>query len=139
SIAFSDTLPAGLVVSTPNGQTGTCGGGTITATAGGSSISLSGATLALSASCTFSVNVTGTTAGVKNNTTTAISSTEGGAGGTASATLTVASPPTISKSFGAAMIPVNGTTSLSFTITNPAANTVTLTGVAFTDSLPAGL
>jgi len=40
-VAFTDNLPAGLVVATPNGLTGTCGSGTITATAGSGSVSLS--------------------------------------------------------------------------------------------------
>jgi hypothetical protein len=140
-VGFTDTLPAGLVVSTPNGLVGTCGGGTISAVAGSGSISLAGATLAGSASCNFSVNVTATTTGVKNNTTSAVTSVEGGNGGTASASVTVAvgtSPPTIAKSFGAASIPLNGATSLSFTIANPNAATA-LTGIGFTDTLPAGL
>jgi hypothetical protein len=140
-VAFSDTLPTGLVVATPsNGLTGSCGTGTITAAAGSGSVSLSGGTLAASASCTFAVNVTGSTSGTKNNTTSTISSTEGGAGGTASASLTVNSPsaPTISELFGAANIQVGATTSLSFTVTNPNA-TASLTGVGFTDTLPSGL
>jgi len=50
----------------------------------------------------------------------------------------VLSPPTINKAFGAASIPVGGSTSLSFTIQNP--NTGNgLTGVAFSDTLPSGL
>jgi fibronectin-binding autotransporter adhesin len=89
-VGFSDTLPAGLVVATPNGLSGSCGGGTITATAGSSSVSLSGATLAASASCSFTVNVTGTSAGTKNNMTGAVTSNEGGSGGAASASLDVA-------------------------------------------------
>ena len=89
-VAFSDTLPAGLVIATPNGLTGSCGGGTITATAGSGSISLAGATLPASASCTFAVNVTSTTFGVKVNTTSAVTSANGGTGGTASASITVA-------------------------------------------------
>src|ERR1700721_2126121 len=80
-IGFTDTLPAGLVVSTPNGLAGTCGGGTIVAVQGTNATSLSGATLAQSTSCTFSVNVTGTSAGQKNNITGAVTSTEGGTGG----------------------------------------------------------
>jgi uncharacterized repeat protein (TIGR01451 family) len=138
-VGFTDTLPAGLVVSTPNGLTGSCGGGTITATAGSSVISLSGATVAANTSCTFSVNVTGTTAGLKNNVTGAVTSNEGGTGGTASASINVVAPPVIAKVFNPSSISVNGTTSLTFTITNPAANTVALTGVSFTDNLPAGL
>jgi hypothetical protein len=91
-VGFTDTLPAGLVVATPNGLAGSCGGGTITATAASGSVSLTGATLAGNSGCTFSVNVTGTTAGTQNNTTGAVSSNESGAGGVASASLVVQTP-----------------------------------------------
>jgi uncharacterized repeat protein (TIGR01451 family) len=138
-VAFSDTLPTGLVVSTPNGLTGSCGAGTITATAGANTISLSGGTIAASGSCTFSVNVTGTAAGQKNNTTGAVTSTEGGTGNTASASITVVAPPSIAKAFNPTTIALNGISTLTLTITNPAANTVAEAGVAFTDTLPVGL
>ena len=91
-IGFNDNLPAGQVVGTPNGLTGSCGGGAITAIAGSNSVSLSGATLGASISCTFAVNITGTTTGTRNNTTSALTSTEAGSGGTASASLIVAGP-----------------------------------------------
>ncbi|MDD1677826.1 MAG: hypothetical protein LUO93_01410, partial [Methanomicrobiales archaeon] len=138
-IGFSDTLPSGLIISTPNGLTGTCGGGTITATQATNVISLTGASLAQSTSCTFSVNVTGTAAGTQNNTTGNVTSTEGGTGGTASASINVVAPPSIAKVFNPSGIALNATTSLTFTITNPAANAVALTGVAFTDTRPTGL
>ena len=85
------------------------------------------------------MTVTGTTAGAKNNTTGAVTSTEGAEpGGTASASLTVVGPPTIAKAFGRRASSSNGTTSLTFTLTNPNAG-IALTGVGFTDTLPAGL
>jgi uncharacterized repeat protein (TIGR01451 family) len=138
SLAFTDSLPSGLVVSTPNGLSGTCGGGTITAVQATTSVSLSGATLVPTASCTFSVHVTGTTAGVKNNTTGQISSAQSGAGATANASLTVVAPPTISKQFGGASLVLGSSTSLTFTITNPNASS-TLSGVGFTDTMPSQL
>ncbi|MBO4159929.1 DUF7933 domain-containing protein [Micromonospora antibiotica] len=141
-VTFTDALPAGLVVATPNGLTGSCGGGTIAATAGGGSISLTGATLPAGGSCTFSVNVTGTTSGTKVNTSGPVDSTESGPGAPASATVVVGAaavaPPTIAKAFDDAIIPAGGTTALSFTLTNPNVGTA-LTGVTFTDALPAGL
>jgi len=81
--SFTDTLPAGLVVATPNGLSAVtgCGPGTVTATAGSSVVSLSGASFG---ACTFSVNVTGTTVGMKNNSVTDALDLE-----TATASLTV--------------------------------------------------
>jgi hypothetical protein len=138
-VAFTDTFPSGLVVATPNGLTGTCGAGTIAAAAGANAISLSGATLAASGSCTFSINATGTAVGQQNNTTGAVTATQSGAGGTASASLTVVGPPSIAKAFNPASIVPGGTSTLTITVANPASNTVGQAGVAFSDTFPAGL
>ena len=137
-IGFSDSLPSGLIVATPNGLTGSCGGGTITAPEGGAGVNLSGAMLSAGISCTFSINVTGTTAGFQFNITGNVTSVEGGTGLTASASIFVVVPPELSKDFAPAVIPLGGTTTLTFTIDNENASTP-LTGIAFTDTLPAGL
>ena len=111
-VGFIDPLPAGLVISTPNGLTGSCGGGTITATQGTNAISLFGASLTASSTCTFSVNVTGIAGGMQNNTTGNVTSIEAGAGGTASASVKVEAPPSIAKAFNPSTISVNATSSL---------------------------
>ena len=98
------------MVATPNGLSNTCGG-TATAVAGSGSISLTGGTIAVNSNCTLVVNVTGTASGQYTNTTGSVTSTNGGTGNTATANLTVATPPTITKAFGAASIPLNGSTS----------------------------
>jgi len=85
-VGFSDTLPAGLSVA--DSATPVCGGTLTTVNATGV-ISLSGATVAGSGQCQFSVNVTGTTPGVKNNVTGPITSNETGPVGIASASVTV--------------------------------------------------
>ncbi len=136
TITFIDSLPSGMVVATPNGVSNTCSG-SVTAVAGSGTVSLGGASVAPGNTCQVVVNVTATTSGVKNNSVT-VSSGNGGTGNTANASITVATPPTLSKSFGAMSIPVGGTTSLTFMITNPNSGTA-LSGISFTDTLPAGL
>jgi hypothetical protein len=92
-LAFTDTLPAGLVVATPNNLIGSCGGGTITATAGSASISLTGATLAANASCLFFVDVKGVALGSQLNTTSTVASNEAAAGAAASTNIDVVPAP----------------------------------------------
>jgi uncharacterized repeat protein (TIGR01451 family) len=138
-VAFTDSFPAGLqVAATPSATTSGCGSPTFAPAAGNTSVSFSGGTIAASGICTVTVNVTATTAGDKVNTTSNVTSTNGGTGNTGASTLAVVSPPSISKAFSPNPIAVGGVSTLTFTITNPNAGT-TLTGVAFTDSFPAGL
>ncbi len=93
-VAFSDNLPDGVVISTPNGFAGSsCFNAVVTADAGSSSVGMTGALLHAGESCTFNVNVTGTTPGSKVNTTGNVSSAESGPGGTATATLAVGTTP----------------------------------------------
>jgi len=93
NLSFSDTLPSAMVVSTPNGLTGSCGGGTITAVPASHSISLSGAEVdgfpASSASCTFTVNVTSATGGTMSNATTLVTDDQGLTGTAATASVYV--------------------------------------------------
>ena len=139
-VGFAGTLPAGLVIATPNGASATTciPPGTITATAGTSLISMAGVTLPPGTSCGFSINITANLAGLRSTGVTP-GSANGGSGSPATAALAVVAPPDIAKAFGAATVPTGGTTGLTITLTNPAANTVALTGVGFTDPLPAGL
>lgn len=143
-VSFTDVLPGGLVIDTPNSLSSTCTG-TVTAAAGTSTISLSGGSLAANSSCTISVSVKGNAAGSYTNTTTNITSTESGPNtsttpnvGFGQAALTVIDPPVINKSFTANPIFTGNSTTLTLSINNPNAATA-LTGVGFTDSLPSGL
>ncbi len=134
-VAFSDTLPLGLVAS-PTGISAICGGSlTVTST----TISLTGGVLGGSATCPIIVTVTGTSAGLKHNISSTITSSNTNPGDPAVADLTVIAPPSISKSFSPSSILVGGTSVLTLIITNPPANIVALTGVSVNDPLPAGL
>jgi hypothetical protein len=115
-IGFMDSFPVGLVVSSPNGLAGSCGGGTITATAGSGAVSLSNATLAAGASCTFSISVMGTSVGSKVNMTSAVTSNEASNGNTATATLTVGQSTT-SVTLTSSQNPSNFGQAVTFTAT----------------------
>jgi LPXTG-site transpeptidase (sortase) family protein len=137
-IAFTDSLPSGLTVATSSSSQ--CGG-TLTTTAP-RTISFNGGTLASSASCNLAVTVTTTASGIYDNISEFVSSTEGGTNtgptGIAASSLTVLTPPSISKLFAPNPIITGGTSTLTFTLTNPNLNNA-LTGVAFSDPYPPGL
>lgn len=91
NVAFSDTLPVQLDVTSSSGTE--CNGGTLTITnSNPDTVALSGGSLAAGASCTFSVDVTGNTVGLWTNTTGPVSGTILGksiTGNTATANLNV--------------------------------------------------
>jgi hypothetical protein len=122
-IAFSDTFPSGMRVANPNGLTGACGGGSIVAVAGSNSVSLAAATLAANTSCTFSLRVTLTTEGTYTNVTSAVTSTEGGSGGFASASLVgflIATPvPTVQGWKLAVLVVFVGVSTVMFAFRKP--------------------
>jgi hypothetical protein len=134
-VAFTATLPAGLTAA--DGSSTVCGG-TLTISAG-NTISLSGATAAAGSSCAFPVEVTAAVAGIYTATSTAVTAEGYTTGNSASATLIVEGPPVLAMAFSPATIMLGASSTLSFTVTNPAANPEDFTGVAFTATLPAGL
>lgn len=141
-VTFSDTYPANLVNATPASPAITCTAGSVAGTlsggvAGGNTIGMSpGATLAVGGSCTITVNVTSATIGNYSNTTSAISSTNAGTGTGSTAVLSVGKP-SISKAFATNPILAGATSRLTLTVNNILASG--LTGLAFTDTYPAGL
>src|SRR6202011_4165622 len=94
--------------------------------------------------CNIAVELVATTTGTKDNTTGAVSATESGPGttsNTASVGVTsgpAVSPPTLTKGFGTASIPLGQTTALTFTVANPNPS-ATLFNISFSDPLPSGL
>lgn len=144
---LTDSLPVGLVVAaTPNAATTCSGAGAVTAAAGSSTVTLP-ATRSIPAGsnatpsiCTVTVDVTASAGGAYTNTLAAgaLQTSNGNNVAAAVATLTVSTvAPTIAKSFSPATIPVNGRSTLTFTLSNT--NPTPLTGIDFTDTYPAGL
>jgi hypothetical protein len=137
-IAFSDVLPAGLVIAKPSSASTDCTDGSLTAPDGGTVISLSGARLGVGATCTVTVNVTAAAVGTYDNVSGELTS-NAGSGGAAAATLTVdAARPGFVKSFVPGTIPLGGKSVLTLTIDN-GANPGTAGELEFIDVLPAGM
>jgi len=139
NLAFTDTLPAGLEISTPGDLTTTCTG-LITALDGDDTITLTGGRLGGWETCTIAVNVTVTAAGSGGfpNTTGDLTSDVGNSG-SASATLTAAvGNPGFSMAFSPASVVPGGTSTLTYTFDNNG-NDGDITAFAFVHQLPAGL
>ena len=145
-VEFTDLLPSGLEVANPPNASTTCAGlPTWAPLAGDTNLIFgtpAGATMAANSSCTLAVDITAAAAGFFENISDYISSDQSGenktSSGYATDSLTVVAPPSITKNFSDATILTGNTSTLSFTITNPNQST-DLTGIGFTDTLPAGL
>ncbi|WP_189371728.1 autotransporter outer membrane beta-barrel domain-containing protein [Tateyamaria omphalii] len=138
-LAFTNTLPVGLVVAaTPNATT-SCSGGTATAVAGTSTISLTSGSVAAGATCTVAINVRAVTDGNFVNTSGDLSSSLGTASGpSATLIVTPATPPTLAKAFAQASVEQGLTNTVTLTIDNTAA-AIAATGLSVSDPLPTGI
>ena len=136
--AFTDSLPAGLVVAPTPAAATTCVGGTVTAAASATSVRLTGATIPAAGFCTVTVNVLSNIAGSYTNQlpSGAVTTFEGVSNeDPTSARIIVTSPPGIGKQFAPPVIPPNGKSRLTIVIDNPNQGNMTLTA-SMTDTLP---
>jgi len=158
NVSVSDNLPVGSlgqqlqVAATPN-PSNSCGGGTIIATPGASSFSMSGGTVPArgaggsdpnAGACTITVNVVGT-AGSYNNSASGTADSapaDGGSVNSVSATsntstLTYASSLSAAKTFNPTSVTSGGTSTVIVRFSNFSSGT--LTGLGVDDPLPAGM
>ena len=136
-LAFTDVLPAGLVIASAANAATSCGG-ILSAPAGGGTITFSDGVVGAFGSCSISVDVTSGTGGVHTNTSGDLTSSAGNSG-TATADLTVATNrPGFAKSFAPSSVPLGGRSTLTFTIDNTA-NPSAASFLAFADTLPLGM
>lgn len=127
---FTDTYPSGLVNAAAPSFSGSCGAPTLTGANGGSTLNLSGATIAANSACTVSVSVTAATAGTYTNTATNTASISS----TASLIVTAISPTNSTVTASPTSVSANGTSTSTITVTlkdgagnNVSGKTVTLT------------
>ena len=135
-VAFTDTYPAGLVNAASPAVSSSCGG-TVSATGGGNTLTFSGATVPAGGTCTVTVNVTSAATGLYVNSTGPVTTTNAGTTGAVTASLTVLQHLAVAKAFSPSPVGTGALSTLTITLTNP--NATPLTGVAFTDTYPAGL
>ncbi|MBK9927461.1 MAG: sortase [Anaerolineales bacterium] len=136
-IAFTDNMPAGMIVANPvNPSVGTCGGA-ISATPDDGFFSFSGGSLAPFESCTLTLSITMTVNGNLTNTilANAVTTTNGARNPQpAEASLTNLPGASVSKSFSPNPINTGEYSLLTITITNT--GNIPLTGMGLSDTLP---
>lgn len=137
-LAFTDTLPPGVVIASPSNASTTCPGALLTATAGTQQVDFLLGSVGGLSSCTVTVDVDGAAADTHVNTTSDLSSNQGSSG-KATAAIDVASAELLlTKEFVDDPVPPGGLVELEFTVRNLNRNDGA-TGVAFTDDLGAVL
>jgi uncharacterized repeat protein (TIGR01451 family) len=143
-MSLTDPLPVNVVNAPTPAASTTCAGGTVTAVAGGSTVTLNNGSVSANASCTITVTVTSSAPGIWTNTIPAGAiTTNQGATNAAPATALLnvgnVSGVGITKAFSPIVIAPGGTSVLTITLLNTATTTVPLTAVGVTDTLPANV
>lgn len=145
-VSFSDVFPSGIQVYSVPSVSSTCTGSSITAVPGSAQVSVRGVTMAANSSCTITLQATSVKfLNLTNNIPAgAINSEEGYTNPTqVSATLSTLQGLSVMKGFEPAYVVPNAITTLKMTLVStfdPNAPTpMVLTGVSYTDTLPAGL
>lgn len=136
-----DTLPGGMTIAATPAPSTTCTGATLTAPAGGNTITLGSFALAARSFCDVLVPVTVGAAGSYVNTIPVgtIVTAEGSSNpDIAQDTLIAVAQPSIAKAFAPASIAIGGSSTITFTLTNASA-LAPLTAASFSDALPTGM
>jgi uncharacterized repeat protein (TIGR01451 family) len=140
--SFTDTFPSGLTLANTTTTSSCTGAGAFTNLVGGAiaigatGIKFSGASIPANSNCTITFNVTSNTVGVYVNTIPAdgLVTPSGNNAFPSSATLSVLARPVIVKAFTPANISPGGTSTLTITLSN--SNAETLTTATFNDTFP---
>jgi hypothetical protein len=142
SIGFTDPLPVGIEIADPANLSHDCTGATVTSLPGSQIVSLVGGFLLAGQSCTVTLDVVATGAGLLTNVSSELFSSPGGpqvSSGFATATLDVSAPElSLIKRFVDDPAIPGGTTTLEFTVENRS-RTDAAANIAFTDDLDATL
>ena len=140
-LTFTDNFPDGMVVAPEPDASTTCTGGTVSATAGGTTVGFSDGTIEEGETCTVAVNVRALLARPLDNKSgdlTAKFIPGETPGAEARLTVVPPDPPGFARVFSPDTIPQGGETEIVFTVDN-GANAIVMTGMAFGDSLPPGV
>src|SRR5439155_1358970 len=150
TVSFTDTLPSKLQIATNPNVGGTCTGGSVTAAAGGTTITVTSrvvpASTASASSCTITVDVTNVPLQTGTCPDANLTNQSANISGLSNLTNAVTPScvtvnplvPSLNKAFSPTKIGPGGVATLTFTVTNPAASNPPQT-VSFTDTLPSKL
>ena len=136
TVTVTDTLPTGFTATAASGTNWTCSTGTTVTCTSSQTVAASVTYPAI----TVTVSVASTDAGTYTNN---VAVSGGGEANTNNDTGTdptiVVGQPTLAQAFSPTTVAPNATSTLTFTVGNPSANPVSLTGVAFSATLQTGL
>ena len=137
-LAVTNNLPPGLRIATPSQASTTCTNAVLTAPDGATTFTLSGGRIGASQTCALQVDVTGDLAGSYANVSGDVTSSAGN-GGPAEADLTISADlPIFEMSFAPSSVPLGGTSTITYTIENPASAPLRQS-LSFLNALPPGL